>query len=145
VALCGLPRKDHAVSDVRIYFVRRRLAVSKRGDRIAAFLNVALETDGPAALQAATGDIAKAAGSPKQEESPGPRGKEYADWLGHPSAFGRLFTSGHSRPPIFGRLSTSGPQPLIRAWRPACKSRLESRLSFAARARVGLAQTLICA
>ena len=69
MALCGLPRKDHAASGVRIRFVRRRLAVGKRGDRIAAFLNAALEansngtleTDGPAALQAAPGDIAKAA------------------------------------------------------------------------------------
>ena len=71
MTLCGLPRKDHAASGVRIRFVRRRLAVGKPGDRIIAFLNGALETDGPAALQAAPGDIAKAAGSPKQEESPG--------------------------------------------------------------------------
>ena len=69
MTLCGLPRKNHAASGVRIRFVRRRLAVGKRGDRIAAFLNAALEansngtleTDGPAALQAAPGDIAKAA------------------------------------------------------------------------------------
>ena len=61
MTLCGLPRKNHAASGVRIRFVRRRLAVGKRGDRIVAFLNAALETDGPAALQAAPGDIAKAA------------------------------------------------------------------------------------
>lgn len=71
MALYGLPREDHAASGVRIRFVRRRLALGKHGDRIAAFLNAALETDGPAALQAVPGDIAKAAGSPRQEESPG--------------------------------------------------------------------------
>ena len=71
MTLCGLPRKNHAASGVRIRFVRRRLAASKRSDQIAAFLNVALETDGPAALQAAPGDIAEAARSPRQEESPG--------------------------------------------------------------------------
>ena len=108
-----------------------------RGDRIAAFLNAALETDGPAALQAAPGDVAKAAGSPKQEESPGPRGKEYADWLGHPSAFGRLSTSGASRPPVFGRLFTSGLRPLIRAWRHhQGKKKGVSRISLAAHLRM---------
>lgn len=71
MALCGLPRKNHAASGVRIRFVRRRLAASKRSDRIAAFLNVALETDGPAALQAGLSYIAGAARSPNQEESPG--------------------------------------------------------------------------
>ena len=124
MALCGLPREDHAASGVRIRFVRRRLAVGKHGDRIAAPLNaaleangnVALETDGPAALQAAPGDVAKAAGSPKQEESPGREKRRMRDWLGRPSAFGRL--------------STSGPQPPIRIrppthiWSPAAHSRL---------------------
>ena len=102
MALCGLPRKDHAASGVRIRFVRRRLAVGKRGDRIAAFLNAALEangnaaleTDGPAALQAGLGYIAEASGSPKKEESPGREKRSMRNWLGHPSAFGRLSTSG---------------------------------------------------
>lgn len=79
MTLCGLPRKNHAASGVRIRFVRRRLAVGKRGDRIAAFLNAALEangnvafeTDGPAALQAGLGYITEASGLPKNEESPG--------------------------------------------------------------------------
>lgn len=85
MALCGLPRKDHAVSGVRIRFVRRRLAVGKRGDRIAAFLNVALETDGPAALQAGLGYITGAARSPKQEESPGHEERSMRTGLGaHP-------------------------------------------------------------
>ena len=131
IALCGLPRKDHAASGVRIRFVRRHLAVGKRGDRIAAFLNaaleangdVALETDGLAALQATPGDIAGAARSPKQEESPGREKRSMRNWLGHPSAFGRL--------------STSGLRPFIRAWRPACKSRPrtspQSRCAYASR------------
>ena len=137
MALCGLPREDHAASGVRIRFVRRRLAVGKHGDRIIAFVNAALETDGPAALQAAPGDIAKAAGSPKQEESPGREERRMRDWLGRPSAFGRLSTSGPSRPPAFGRLSTSGPQPLIRAWRRhQGKKRRVSRISLVAHSRM---------
>lgn len=85
MALYGLPRKDHAASGVRIRFVRRRLALGKRGDRIAAFLNVALETDGPAALQAGLGYIAGAARSPKQEESPGRKERSMRTGLGvHP-------------------------------------------------------------
>ena len=116
MTLCELPRKNHAASGVRIRFVRRRLAVGKRGDRIAAFLNATLETDGPAALQAAPGVIAKAAGSLRQEESPGREERSMRSRLGHPSAFGRLSTSGPSRPPAFG--------PLIRIWSPASHPRL---------------------
>lgn len=83
--LCGLPREDHAASGVRIRFVRRHLAASKRSDRIAAFLNVALETDGPAVLQAGLGYIAGAARSPKQEESPGREERSMRTGLGaHP-------------------------------------------------------------
>ena len=78
MALRGLPRKDHAASGVRIRFVRRRLAVGRRGDRIAAFLNVALETDGPAALQAAPGDIAEAARSPRQQDRRSKRNRQGA-------------------------------------------------------------------
>ena len=123
MTLCELPRKNHAASGVRIRFVRRRLAVGKRGDRIAAFLNAALEANGPAALQAAPGDIAKAAGSPKQEESPGREKRRMRDWLGRPSAFGRL--------------STSGPQPPIRAWRRhQGKKKRVSRISLAAHSRM---------
>ena len=119
MTLCGLPREDHAASGVRIRFVRRRLAVGKRGDRIAAFLNAALETDGPAALQAAPGVIAGAAGSPKQEESPGREKRRMRDWLGRPSAFGRL--------------PASGLRPLIRAWRHhQGKKKGVSRISLAA-------------
>lgn len=137
MALYGLPRKDHAASGVRIRFVRRRLAASKRSDRIAAFLNAALETDGPTALQAAPGDIAKAAGSPKQEESPGREKRRMRDWLGRPPAFGRLSTSGPSRPPVFGRLSTSGLRPLVRAWRHhQGKKKGVSRISLAAHSRM---------
>ena len=110
MTLCGLPREDHAASGVRIRFVQRRLAASKRSERIAAFPNAALETDGPAALQAGPGDIAKAAGSPKQEESPGREKRRMRDWLG--------------RPPAFGRLSTSGPQPPIHIWPPAAHPRM---------------------
>lgn len=116
MALCGLPRKDHAVSGVRIRFVRRRLALGKRGDRIAAFLNVALETDGPAALQAGLGYIAGAARSPKQEESPGREERSMRSWPGHPSVFGRLSTSG-PRPPTRIR-------PPVRTWSPAAHPHL---------------------
>lgn len=85
MALYGLPHEDHAAPGVRIRFVRRHLAVGKRGDRIAAFLNVALETDGPAALQAGLGYIAGAARSPKQEESPGREERSMRTGLGaHP-------------------------------------------------------------
>ncbi len=125
MALCGLPRKDHAASGVRIRFVRRHLAVGKRGDRIAAFLNaaleangdVALETDDPAALQAGLGYIAGAARSPKQEESPGREERSMRTGLGvhpHSAAYPHLAPAAH---PVFGRLSTSGLRPLIRAWR----------------------------
>ena len=117
MTLCGLPRKNHAASGVRIRFVRRRLAVGKRGDRIAAFLNVALETDGPAALQAGLGYIAGAARSPKQEESPGRKERSMRTGLGvhpHSAAYPHLAPAAH---PVFGRLSTSGLRPLIRAWR----------------------------
>ena len=130
MALYGLPRKDHAASGVRIRFVRRRLAVGKRGDRIAAFLNAALETDGPAALQAAPGDVAKAAGSPKQEESPGREKRRMRDWLGRPSAFGRLSASGPQPPIRIRPLIHIWPRPPIRIrpptriWSPAAHSRL---------------------
>ena len=124
IALCGLPCKDHAASGVRIRFVRRRLTLGKRGDRIAAFLNVALETngdvaletDGLAALQATPGDIAGAARSPKQEESPGREKRSMRNWLGHPSAFGRLSTSG-PQPPTRIR-------PPIHIWSPAAHPHL---------------------
>ena len=53
------------MSGVRIRFVRRHLAVGKRGDRIAAFPNATLETDAPAALQATLGDTAEAVGIAK--------------------------------------------------------------------------------
>ena len=125
MALCGLPREDHAASGVRIRFVRRRLGVGKRGDRIAAFLNAALETDGPEALQAVPGDIAKAAGSLKQEESPGGEQGSMRNWLG--------------RPPVFGRLFTSGLRPLIRAWRHhQGKKKGVSRISLAAHLRLAV-------
>ncbi len=116
MALCGLPREDHAASGVRIRFVRRRLGVSKHGDRITAFLNAALETDGPAALQAGLGYIAGTARSPKQEESPGREERSMRDWLGRPSVFGRLSASG-SQPPTRIR-------PPTRIWSPAAHSRL---------------------
>lgn len=117
MTLCGLPRKNHAASGVRIRFVRRRLGVGKRGDRIAAFLNAALETDGPAALQAGLGYIAGTARSPKQEESPGLEERSMRTGLGaHPhSAAHPHLVSGH--PPAFGRLSASGLRPPIHARR----------------------------
>lgn len=107
MTLCGLPRKNHAASGVRIRFVRRRLAASKRSDQIAAFLNVALETDGPAALQAAPGDVAKAAGSPKQEESPGREERSMRTGLGtHPysAAYPHLAPAAHPHPAAYSHL-----------------------------------------
>ena len=116
MALCGLPREDHAASGVRIRFVRRRLAVGKHGDRIIAFLNGTLETDGPAALQAAPGDIAKAAGSLRQEESPGREKRRMRDWPQPPIRI---------RPPI--HIWPQPPtriRPLIHIWSPAVHSHL---------------------
>ena len=137
MTLCGLPREDHAASGVRIRFVRRRLAASKRGDRIAAFLNVALETDGPAALQAGLGYIAGAARSPKQEESPGREERSMRTGLGahpHSAAYPHLAPS---RPSAFGRLSASGLRPLIRTWRRhQGKKKGVSRISLAAHSRM---------
>ena len=107
MTLCGLPRKDHAASGVRIRFVRRRLAVGKHGDRIAAFVNAALETDGPAALQAAPGVIAGAAGSPKQEESPGREERSMRTGLGaHPysAAYPHLAPAAHPHSAAYSHL-----------------------------------------
>ena len=147
MTLCGLPRKDHAASGVRIRFVRRPLAVGKRGDRIAAFLNaaleangnVALETDGPAALQAAPGDIAEAARSPRQQDRRGKRNRQGASkgvcGTGsgahpHSAAYPHLAPS---RPSAFGRLPASGLRPLIRVWRHhQGKKKGVSRISLAA-------------
>ena len=98
MALCGLPRKDHAASGVRIRFVRRHLALGKHGDRIAAFLNVAIETDGPAALQAGLGYIAEGSGSPKKEESPGREERSMRTGLGvhpHSAAYPHLAPAAH--------------------------------------------------
>lgn len=151
MTLCGLPREDHAASGVRIRFVRRRLAVGKRGDRIAAFLNAALETDGPAALQAGLGYIAEASGSPKKEESPGHEERSMRTGLGahpHSAAYPHLAPAAHphsaayphlapSHTSAFGRLSASGPQPLIRAWRRhQGKKKRVSRISLAAHSRM---------
>ena len=139
MALCRLPRKDHAASGVRIRFVRRRPALGKRGDRIAAFLNVALETDGPAALQAAPGVIAGAAGSPKQEESPGREERSMRTGLGthpHSAAYPHLAPAAL---PHSGRLSASGLRPLIRAWRHhQGKKKGVSRISLAAHLRLAV-------
>ena len=139
MTLCGLPRKNHAASGVRIRFVRRRLAASKRSDQIAAFLNVALETDGPAALQAAPGDIAEAARSPRQQDRRGKRNRQGASkgvcgtgsgTHPHSAAYPHLAPS---RPSAFGRLPASGLRPLIRAWRHhQGKKKGVSRISLAA-------------
>lgn len=146
MALYGLPRKDNAASGVRIRFVRRRLAVGKHGDRITAFLNVALEangnvaleTDGPAALQAAPGDIAEAARSPRQQDRRSKRNRQGArkGVCGLAWAPIRIRPPIHiwlSRPSAFGRLSASGLRPFIRTWRRhQGKKKGVSRISSAA-------------
>ena len=109
MTLCGLPRKNHAASGVRIRFVRRRLALGKRGDRIAAFLNVALETDGPAALQVRLGYIAGAARSPKQEESPRREERSMRTGLGvhpHSAAYPHLAPAAHPHSAAYPHLAS---------------------------------------